>query len=295
MKFGVNTLIWSAGIDGEVLSHFAEVRRRGFDGVEMPLIGAMTVTTAELRRAFGESGLACNFCTIVPHDRNPIAADAEVRRKGREHLMDRIRTVAEAGGEVLAGPLYAPVGYLPGHRRTADEWQWAVECFQSLGETLDACNVHLALEPLNRFETYFLNTAADAVRLADAVGHPKIGVLFDTFHANIEEKDVAEALRAAGPRLTHFHACENDRGAPGSGHVDWQGVFRALGDLRYDQWVTIESFGFHLPELSAAAAIWRDLAPTPESIAFEGVEFLKRGLGQTSNVAALPAPIPGAL
>jgi len=119
---------------------------------------------------------------------------------------------------------------------------------------------------------------ADAVALCDAIGHPNVGILFDTFHANIEEKDVAAAYRLVGRHLKHVHTCENDRGIPGTGHLDWPGVFQALRDVHYDGWLTIESFGFALGELSAAASIWRDIAPSPESIAFEGVKFLKRGM-----------------
>jgi D-psicose/D-tagatose/L-ribulose 3-epimerase len=123
------------------------------------------------------------------------------------------------------------------------------------------------------------------VRFCDEVGQPGIGILFDTFHANIEEKDVAQAIETAAPHLVHFHACENDRGAPGSGHVDWPNVFGTLKRIGYDGWVTIESFGFALGELSAAASIWRDLAPAPADIAYEGVRFLRSGLGQPSAKA----------
>ena len=158
-----------------------------------------------------------------------------------------------------------------------------MECYQSLGEVLDSYQVSIAIEPLNRFETYFLNTAADALALANAIGHSRVGILFDTFHANIEEKDVAAALRLVGPRLKHVHTCENDRGVPGSGHVDWPGVFQALADLRYDGWLTIESFGFTLGELCAAASIWRDLAPSADDIAFAGVRFLRHGIERSAN------------
>jgi D-psicose/D-tagatose/L-ribulose 3-epimerase len=150
-----------------------------------------------------------------------------------------------------------------------------VDTYQAIGDTLTETGVTIAIEPLNRFETYFLNTAADAVRLCDEIDHPNVGILFDTFHANIEEKNVADALRTAAPRLKHLHTCENDRGIPGSGHVDWPGVFEAIRDIGYDARLTIESFGFSLGEISAAASIWRDIERTPESIAFEGVKFLK--------------------
>ncbi len=131
------------------------------------------------------------------------------------------------------------------------------EGFQSVGDTLAAHGVTFAIEPLNRFETYFLNTAADAAALAKEIGHPNIGILFDTFHANIEEKSIASGYRTVGPYLKHVHTCENDRGIPGSGHVAWKEVFQALRELKYDGWLTIEGFGFALKDLSAAASIWR--------------------------------------
>ncbi len=163
------------------------------------------------------------------------------------------------------------------------EWKWAVECYQSLGPVLERHGVTVALEPLNRFETYFLNTAADAVALCDAIGHPNVGILFDTFHANIEEKDIGRAYRAVAKHLKHVHTCENDRGIPGSGHVEWNDVFAALREAKYDGWLTIESFGFALGELSAAASIWRDIEPSPELIAWEGVKFLKRNMAAAAS------------
>jgi D-psicose/D-tagatose/L-ribulose 3-epimerase len=144
---------------------------------------------------------------------------------------------------------------------------------------VDAAGIEIGIEPLNRFETYFLNTAADAARLCLEIDSPRIGILVDTFHANIEEKSIGAALRQAGPHLKHLHVCENDRGIPGSGHVAWGEFFATVAALGYDRWMTIESFGFSLGELSTAAAVWRDLAPTPEAIAFEGVTFLRANAG----------------
>ncbi len=201
-----------------------------------------------------------------------------MRRRTRQHLREAIEATAEVGARVIDGPLYSPVGYLPGRRRTPDEWQWAIEGYQSVTETLDACGVTLAIEPLNRFETYFLNTAADAAALCDEVGHPRVGVAFDTFHANIEEKDIAGACLRLGRHLKHVQISENDRGTPGSGHVEWAHLFQALRDLRYDGWLTIESFGPSLGAFSAAVAIWRDIEPTPDAIAFDGIEFLRRAI-----------------
>lgn len=280
MKFGVNTFIWSAGVDRRLLNLLPAIKQAGFDGVELPLIHPSEVPVRDICESLRNNQLECTFCSVLPKELSVISEDATVRQKTRVHLADCVRVAAEAGAKLIAGPLYSPVGYLPGRRRTEDEWRWAVECFQALGAILRSHGVTIALEPLNRFETYFLNTAADGVELASAIGQPSVGLLFDTFHAGIEEKDVAGALRLAAPHLKHVHACENDRGTPGTGHTDWPGVFRALTEMQYDGWITIESFGFALGDLSAAASIWRDLAPSAEAIAFEGVRFLKSGLGR---------------
>ncbi|MBI4872993.1 MAG: sugar phosphate isomerase/epimerase [Acidobacteria bacterium] len=278
MQFGVNTFIWTANFDGSSLPLLPAIKAGGFDSFEVPIFRPGEFAAREIRRGAEEHGLQPTVCTVLVDGLNTIGADADVRRRTIAHWKDCIRAVAEAGAHLLVGPLYSPVGWLPGRRRTGDEWQWAVECFQALGDTLAAHDVALAIEPLNRFETFFLNTAADGVRLCQEVGHPSVGLLIDTFHANIEEKDVASAYRTAAPYLKHVHTCENDRGTPGSGHVDWPGVFQALRDIGYDACLTIESFGFALGEISAAASIWRDLAPTPDSIAFEGVTFLRRNM-----------------
>jgi D-psicose/D-tagatose/L-ribulose 3-epimerase len=276
MKFGVNTFIWSATYDDSVRALLPLIKERGFDGVEVPLFRTPGFPAAAIRRDTEANGLECTICSVLVQGLSLISEDADVRRKTVSHLRDAIKSIADAGARMIAGPLYSPVGYLPGRRRTADEWNWAVEGYRSLISTLEENQVTLAIEPLNRFETFFLNTAADAAALCDDVGHPNIGVLFDTFHANIEEKDIAAGYLTVGKHLRHVHTCENDRGTPGSGHVDWDGVFQALRELRYDGWLTIESFGFALGELSAAASIWRDIERTPESIAFDGVQFLRR-------------------
>lgn len=278
MKFGVNTFIWTASFDRSHLPLLPQLKAGGFDGVEVPLFRPAEFATADIAKGLAENGLECTICSVLTGGLSMISEDATVRRQTRVHMEESVKTAAEVGAKIMAGPLYSPVGYLPGRRRTDDEWKWAVDCYQSLGPVLKQYGVTIAIEPLNRFETYFLNTAEDAAALCDQIGHPNVGVLFDTFHANIEEKDIAKGYRTVGRHLKHVHTCENDRGIPGTGHVEWKSVFQALHDLKYDGWLTIESFGFALGELSAAASIWRDIAPTPESIAYEGVKFLKRSV-----------------
>jgi D-psicose/D-tagatose/L-ribulose 3-epimerase len=276
MKYGVNLYIWTANFDATHLPLLQRIRAAGFDGVEAAMYRGRDFAVQALRKGLAETGLECTMCSVMVDGLSLISDDAAVRVQAIELLRENIASTAEVGAKILAGPLYAPVGYLPGRRRTADEWKRGVECWQQLGPWLAQHEVTVAIEPLNRFETFFLNTAEDATRFCDEIGQPNIGVLFDTFHANIEEKSIAEGYRKVARHLKHVHTCENDRGAPGSGHVEWPEVFATLREIGYDGWLTIESFGSNIPQIAAAAAIWRDLAATPEAVAFEGLGFLKQ-------------------
>ena len=284
MKFGINTLLWTAGFDQSHFGLLPQFREHGFDGVEVARFEFKSFPARETRRAVEAAGLECILCSALTGQTSLISDDAAVRQSARDFLLEGIRVAAEIGAKSFIGPFCAPVGYLPGRRPTPDEWKRAVDGLQSLVPALEEHDVTLAVEPLNRFETYFLNTMADAVRLCDEVGSPRVGVLADTFHANIEEKDVGAAIARLGPHLKHVHACENDRGVPGSGHVAWPGVREALCDVNYEGWVCIESFGSAIPEIAAAACIWRDLAPSSEAIAFDGLRVL-RGLFADRAVA----------
>jgi len=276
MKFGINLLLWTANFEASHVPLIARIRAAGFDGVEVPMYRGRDLSVAALRQGLADNGLECTVCSVLTDGLNLLSDDAKVRARTVDRLRENIATTAEAGARIIAGPLYAPVGYLPGRRRTALEWTYAVDAWRELGTWLDQHGVTAAIEPLNRFETFFLNTAEDAARFCDEVSHPNVGVLLDTFHANIEEKSIADGLRRVVRHLKHIHTCENDRGTPGSGHVAWVEVFAAIREIGYDGWLTIESFASNLPEIAAAAAIWRDLAVTPDSVAFDGVGFLKK-------------------
>ena len=275
MKFGVNTLIWGAKFGPSDFHLLPEIKANGFDGVEVPIFDPCTFDAAAVGRELDRIGLERTACTIVPGGTSLASSDAALRQRAMTHLEAVIAAASDAGAQILAGPMYTPVGYLTGVRRTSEEWKWTVDSWQQLAPAVHAAGIEIALEPLNRFETYFLNTASDATKLCEAIGDPAIGILLDTFHANIEEKSIGEAVRQAAPHLKHLHTCENDRGTPGSGPVARQEFISAVKAIGYDRWLTIESFGFALGPLSAAAAIWRDLAPTPETIAFSGVKFLR--------------------
>jgi D-psicose/D-tagatose/L-ribulose 3-epimerase len=275
MKYGVNTLLWTAGFNRSDFGLLSSVKKAGLDGIEIARFDFAGFPAAEIQRETERIGLETILCSALTGDASIITDDAGVRQRSLSFLIDGIRVAAELGAKLFVGPFLSAVGLKHGRRRTREEWQRGIDSVRSLGETLATHDVTMAVEPLNRFETYALNTAEDAFALCEAVGHPNIGILYDTFHGHIEEKDTGDAIRRTNKRLKHVHTCENDRGIPGSGQVRWDKVSAALNDVGYDGWLVIESFGQNVPEIAAAACIWRDLAPTPESIMTDGLKFLR--------------------
>jgi D-psicose/D-tagatose/L-ribulose 3-epimerase len=281
MKIGVSAFAWTTKLNQSHYGHFPKLREHGLDGFEIPMFDPADVAAVELRRAFEANELDCTVCAILPAGINPISPDATVRARSLAHLVECIEISAEVGARLIGGPLFAPIGYLPGRRRNQDEWSWAVECFQALGEVLDANRMTLSIEPVNRSETFFLTTASEAKAFCEAVDHPRFGVTLDTFHANIEEKNIAGAVSSLGKRLKHLHASENDRGLLGSGHVDFPGIVAALHQIEYDGFLMIEGFGYSPDEPDSLGAVWGDLTVSPEDIAFKGASYLRSLLPAT--------------
>lgn len=279
MKIGVSAFAWTTKPRAEHLKLLPMLREQGFEGFELPLFDPAELAALKPRAAFEASGMECTVCAILPAGVNPISEDAAERRRGLGHLRKCVAVAAEAGVKLMAGPVYAPIGYHTDRRRTEDEWQRAVECLQALGDALDEHAMTLAIEPVNRAESMFLNTGADARALCEAVGHARVGVNVDTYHANIEEKNIADSIRLLGNRLKHIHASENDRGLVGTGHVDFPEIVESLRAIEYDGYLMIEGFGWSKDETNTLGALYGDPEVSPEVIAFQGAKYL-RGLLQ---------------
>jgi D-psicose/D-tagatose/L-ribulose 3-epimerase len=276
VKFGANSFIWTDSFGTKDFGILPAIKEAGLDGIEIGLLDPATFDAGAFRKVSESIGLGCTSCGVLPQDASLISEDQAQRKKAREYIELWLEKTVEAGGNVGCGPLYAPVGKFTGVRRTSDEWKRGVEGWQEIAPLAEKLAIDVAIEPLNRFETYFLNTAEDSAKFCGEIGSERVGILIDTFHANIEEKSIGQALISAGKHLKHLHSCENDRGIPGSGNVNWAEFFQTVKAIGYDKWMVIESFGFSIGALSAAASIWRDLAAAPERIPFDGVRFLRR-------------------
>jgi D-psicose/D-tagatose/L-ribulose 3-epimerase len=275
MKTGMNLLLWTTHVTADHFPILEKLKKAGYDGVEIPIFEGDTAHFQKLRKQLDNLGLGCTAVTVVNEAANPISEDAAVREAAVERIKWVIDMTAALGGEVLAGPFHSPLAVFSGHPPTEDEKKRAADVLRQAAEHAATVNVKLAIEYLNRFECYFLTTAADARALVDRVNHPSFRTMYDTFHANIEEKNVGTAIATLGDRMVHVHISECDRGTPGTGMVHWDETFRALRKAKYDGWLTIEAFGRALPALAAATRVWRDLFPSAEELYTQGLRFVK--------------------
>ena len=276
MKIGMNMLLWTTHVTEDDHPHLARIKEAGFDGVEIPLFEGDAKHFKKLRAVLDDLELAASTVTVSSEEANPISPDAGVRQAAIDDLERKIEFSAILGSSVLCGPFHQPLGVFSGSEPTEDEKSRAVEVHREAADAAQAAGIKLGIEYLNRFECYFLNTAADAAAHVRRVDHPAFGTMYDTFHANIEEKDPVAAFSDNAAHIIHFHVSENDRGTPGKGHVPWAEIFRAVKASGYDGWLTIEAFGRALPDLAAATRVWRDFFPSREEVYTEGIRFIKQ-------------------
>ena len=275
MKYGMNLLLWTASVTEQHFPLLAEIREWGFDGVELPLFDFDVVNAARVGAELKRQGLGATAVTVCTAAENPISADPAIRNAGLIRLKKAVDTAAAAGCTHLCGPIHSALGEFSGAGRTPDEWRRARDVLAQAADHAKTCQVTLVVEYLNRFECYFLNCAADAAQLCREVGHSHLKTMYDTFHANIEEKSIPDAVRACADQLVHVHISENDRSTPGEGGVNWDQSFDALKQVGYDGWLMIEAFGLAMPELAAATRIWRRMFPSEEHLARNGLRFMK--------------------
>lgn len=275
MKFGMNLLLWTDGLAEEHRPILDMLKKQGYDGVELPAFHLDCDHFARCGRWLDEAGLERTVVTCRTPADNPISPDPKIRAAALSANKLVLDCCQAAGATILAGPFHSALGAFSGAGPTADEWSWAVECMRATAQHAQQCGVMLAVESLNRFECYLLTNVADTARFVAQVDHPHCRMMYDTFHANIEEKSIPEAIRACAAYTVHVHISENDRGTPGQGHVPWQETFDTLKQTGYDGWLMIEAFGLALPALAAATKIWRRMFESEEQLARDGLAFMK--------------------
>jgi D-psicose/D-tagatose/L-ribulose 3-epimerase len=275
MRYGMNLLMWTDSLSEEILPVLEQLKQIGYDAVEIPVFEADVEHYRKWGQRLDEAGLSRTGTVVRGPGDNPMSPDPTVRRKGVEANKTALDCCAAAGCEVMAGPFYTALGEFSGKGPTRDEWQWAVESIQEVAEHAQEVEVTLALEYLNRFECYLLNTAADAARFCRDVSHPYCKTMYDTFHAHIEEKSVAGAIRTLADSLVHVHVSENDRSTPGQGSVRWEETFDTLREIGYDNLLVVEAFGLVLDRLIPATKIWRRMYQSETQLVSDALGFMK--------------------
>ena len=274
MKYGMNLLLWSGELNDGMLPILEKLKAMGFDGVEIPIFN-LDLDYATWGKRLDDLGLKRTGVTVRTIDDNPISPDAAIRQKGVDLNKKTLDCCAAAGVETIVGPFHSALGHFSGAGRTDNEWKWGLDSMRATAEYAGQVGVMLGVEPLNRFEVYFLNSQADAAEFCRQVNHPNCRMMYDTFHSNIEEKNIAKAFDAIKDMVCHIHISENDRSTPGAGNIRWDENFDAIKSIGYDGWLVIEAFGLALPELAAATRIWRRMFNSELQLAEEGLKFMK--------------------
>ncbi|HEY2252908.1 MAG TPA: sugar phosphate isomerase/epimerase [Planctomycetaceae bacterium] len=275
MKYGLNMLLWTTDVNESHDPLLEQIKGWGYDGVELPVFELDVARFKSLGDRLDALGLERTAVTVSTGDANPVSDSPAVRQAAVDRLKKVVECCHAAGVEKLCGPIHSALGQFSGTGPTASEWSWCKETLLCVADFARGAGVTLVVEYLNRFECYVLTSAADTARFVKECNHPSLRMMYDTFHANIEEKDLAAAIKVCAPVTVHVHISENDRSTPGEGHVDWDTTFQALKEVGYEGWLVVEAFGLALPELAAATKIWRRMYPSEEDLATRALRFMK--------------------
>ena len=282
MRLGINTFLFTSPFTNESTKLFPQFKKWGFESVEIPIEDPSHIDPAHVKRELEKAGLVCgSVCACMGPDRD-LRGTPENQETGKAYIKAIIDQAKQLGGAKVIGPVYSAVGRADAvePKEYAKQWKTVVKHLKDIARHAQKQGVIIALEPLNRFETDFINTADQALRMVNDVGSPNLMVHLDTFHMNIEEKNQAAAIKKVGKLLAHVHACGSDRGTPGGDHIAWPEIVKALKAVKYDGDVVIESFTTDVKVIARAAAIWRQIEPSNQDIAAKGVKFLKKAFAK---------------
>ncbi|MES2730581.1 MAG: sugar phosphate isomerase/epimerase family protein [Bacteroidota bacterium] len=281
----MNLLLWTTQMEEKMLPVLEKIKAMGFDGVEVPIFDVNPAKWQAWSKRLDDIGLERIAVTFCGAEFNAISPEISTRQQALERNQLAVECTQALGATLLTGPYHSALGVFTGKGATEQEWAWSIEHTQKMAEKAKNSGVMLGIEYLNRFENYLLTSAADTVRYVQDVNHPSCQMMYDTFHANIEEKDLAASITSSAKRLVHVQISENDRSTPGKGHINWKAIFDALTAIQYDGWLSIEAFGLTPPDLASAAHIYRRMFTSEDQLASEGLAFLKSEIKNRTTIA----------
>ena len=274
MKLGIHAYAWCSKWTNDTLYLIDKVKEMGLDFIEIPLMSLETFDSKAVRDRLQQVGLDALTSTVLLDGTDITSEDPVIRANGMAYLEACVRATAEIGAQSFSGVIYSQ-HVKPFDRRPGEQlWRYSADSLRPIAQLAKTFDVWVGLEPVNRYESCLLNTCEQALRLKEMVGEDNIKIHLDTYHMNIEEKSFYEATRLAGKDLVHYHFCENDRGIPGSGLVNWDDIFRALADIDYRGYAALESFVDLTDNMNTW--VWRQLAPDGDTLLREGVAFIRK-------------------
>ena len=275
MKLGIHAYAWTSQWTDKSLGLIGRAKKLGLDFIEIPLMDFETISPFKIKNRLDKEGMLVCTSTALNESQDITGDNAVTRRRGIEYLKDCVKTTARMGGRNFSGVIYSSIGKRCDERPRRKDWDRSADGLREVAKVAEDFGITLGIEPVNRYETYLINTCSQALKLQKMIGRPNVKIHLDTYHMNIEEKDFYKATMLAKDNLCHFHLCENDRGVPGTGLVDWDGIFKALAEQKYDGFAALESFVDVAPGMASATCVWRDLAPSGNVLVKEGVKFIK--------------------
>ncbi len=273
MKLGIHAYAWCSQWSNDTLHLIDKVKALGLDFIEIPLMCLETLDPVATRARLEENQLDVCTSTVLLEGTDITSEDPATRKRGENYLKACVKATHDVGAKNFSGVIYSQHVKPARTRPTAQAWQYAADSLREVATYAQDLEVQIGLEPVNRYETYLVNTAEQARRLKEMIDRPNIKIHLDTYHMNIEEKNFYDATKVAGEDLIHLHLCENDRGIPGTGNVDWDGLFKALGEMNYPGYAALESFVDCTENMNTW--VWRQLAPDGETLVREGVAFIR--------------------
>jgi D-psicose/D-tagatose/L-ribulose 3-epimerase len=273
MKLGIHAYAWCSQWSNETLHLIDRVKTLGLDFIEIPLMCLDTFDSPAIQARLQEADLSACTSTVLLNDTDITDQDADIRRKGVDYLKACVKATSDIGATSFSGVIYSQHVKPAIKRPTEQTWEYSAQCLKEVARYAKDLGVTVGIEPVNRYETYLVNTCEQALTLKEMIDEPNIKVHLDTYHMNIEEKSFYDAVKLAGEELIHLHLCENDRGIPGTGQVDWEGMFKALAEIRYQGYAALESFVDCTDNMNTW--VWRQLAPDGDTLVREGVAFIR--------------------
>ena len=278
MKIGMNMFLWTTHVGPEHEPLLRDIKAAGFDGVEVPVFEGEIGHYKSLATMLDDIGLERTAVAAMGDPSMNLIGDEAARAKGVDHMRATLDKAHALGASLICGPLHSTLGHFSGEGPSEEEFARSKASQRQIGDHAAGLGITVALEALNRFECYLVNTMDGLAAHLEEIGHPNIRAMYDTFHANIEETDPTGALERNARWIAHIHISENDRGVPGRGNIPWTETYSSIRKIGYDGWLTIESFGRGLPDLAAATKVWRDFAESPEAVYREGYKHIANSL-----------------